>query len=437
MTSATDYQPGAASESIQYVLVGYSGDLLTYLDLFLPADSVLVVEEPEVIRNRGAQERVADFRCVVGILAAPAQDEDSAEKLPSEVSMPPHVRAVVPAHDYAVVAAASLAQAWGRPGAGIDAARVFRDKSLLRETAGKAGIAQPEWLLACSAAEVADFRAKAGGRCVIKPTNRQSSEGVQLLGPDDDVAAAWDYALAGGGRGTVMRAEHFTHARCLVERMLDGPEMSAELLLQDGQVRFFNATLKRVLPGRHPVEMGHVVPGPDAGGVSDRLKESMCALAEAAGFSSGLMHGEWIIEDGVPQLVECAGRLPGDHIHKLIELAYDWDLLRNWFAVLQGDPPVALSAPVRGSAIRFLSAPPGRVHAIHGVDQARTLRGVHSVAVQVAAGDTVEAVRSSWERLGYVIATGADGAAAERVSADAQQLVTIETLLPPEASRHP
>ncbi|MEU2777987.1 alkaline phosphatase family protein, partial [Streptomyces sp. NPDC007162] len=39
--------------------------------------------------------------------------------------------------------------------------------------------------------------------------------------------------------------------------------------------------------------------------LADAFTVCMLALARASGFRTGVMHGEWIIEDGVPHLVEC------------------------------------------------------------------------------------------------------------------------------------
>ncbi|MEU3653414.1 ATP-grasp domain-containing protein [Streptomyces sp. NPDC032161] len=415
-------------DDIQYLLVGYSADLLADLDGLLPERSVAVIETPEVIEARGVRERIGAVRCLADVIAAPTQDEANAARLVSEIPRPARIRAVVPAGDYGVVAAAALAAAWGLPGAGPDAAPVFRDKALLRRTAGTAGIAQPEWRVVTGPEEVAEFRAGGDGSCVLKPTNRQASVGVQILPPDADTATAW--ALTAGAEEQMFRPGESGGSRYLAERLLRGPEVSAEVLVRDGEITFFNSTTKDVLPGRHPVEMGHVVPGQESDEVAARLAAGMRALVEAAKFSTGVLHGEWIVVDGVPHLVECAARLPGDYIVELVEMAYDWSLLRGFLAVLEGRHADPAPPAVRGAAIRYLSAEPGEVREVRGAERAGAVDGVREVLVRVRGGDTVETVTSSWKRPGHVIATGADGPAAVGAAERARAALTIETHRP-------
>lgn len=409
-----------------YVVVGYSADLLADLDALMPPGSVIVVEEPDVIETRHVRECIGEVSCLGQVVAAPTQDEANADRLISLIRRPAGTQAIIPANDYGVVAAATLAQAWGLPGAGSSAARVLRDKALLRQRAERAGVAQPAWRTVHSADEVAQFRADGDGTCVLKPTNRQASVGVQILEPETDMATAW--ALTAGAEERMFRPSHATNAGFLVERRMRGPEMSAEALVSNQEIVFFNATAKAVLPGRHPVEMGHMVPALDDDEVNARLKAGMRALVEVTGFASGALHGEWIIVDKIPHLVECGARLPGDCIVELIELAYDWSLLRGLVGVLSGHGVNPAPAPVRGAAIRFLSASPGRVVEVHGAREAAELDGVHDVLVRVSAADTVEPVISSWQRPGHVIATGVDGPHAARVAAEAVARITVDTV---------
>jgi biotin carboxylase len=418
-------EAGPDLDAVRYLLVGYSADLLVDLDGFLPERSVAVVETPDVIEARGVRGQVGAVRCLAAVLAAPIQDEANAVRLVGLVPRPPRIGAVVPASDYGVVAAATLAAAWGLPGAGPDAAPVFRDKAELRRTAGGAGIAQPEWRLVTGPEEVAAFRAGGDGTCVLKPTNRQASVGVQILPPDADVFAAW--ALTAGAEEQMFRPGDAGGSRYLAERLLRGPEVSAEVLVRDGRTVFFNTTAKDVQPGRHPVETGHVVPGPVTEEVAAALAAGMRALVEATKFGSGVLHGEWIVVDGVPHLVECAARLPGDYIVELIAMAYDWSLLHGFLAVLEGRAADPAPPAARGAAIRYLSAAPGTVDAVDGVEQARAVPGVCDVLVRVAPGDTVEPVTSSWKRPGHVIATAPDAPSAARVAEQARAALTIAT----------
>ncbi|MEY9933106.1 biotin carboxylase [Catenulispora sp. GP43] len=393
-----------------HLAVGFSKGLMSDFDRCLPAGSVAVVEEPDVIGARRVAERLAAHPSTAVLVPAPIHAEADPDGVIAALARVGGIKAVIPAVEYGVVAAAAVAAHRGLPGAGLTAARVLRDKVELRTRADAAGLPQPRWREAESPDDVAAFLG-AAGRCVLKPANRQASLGVVILAPGDDVAAAWSQA------STVseprMRAERGTPRRHLVEEYLAGPEISAEALVDSGEVVFTNVTAKTVLPGPWPVELGHVVPAPLPDRVADDISDLMGALAEAVGFGTGVLHAEWILLDGHrPHLVECAGRLPGDSIDELIDLAYGGSIAADFIALLEGSRPARPRIPARAAAIRFLSGDDGVVERIDGLDEAVLGEGVHEAVVSAVPGDVLRRPTSSWDRVGHVIATGQDAQAA-------------------------
>ncbi|MEX0168499.1 ATP-grasp domain-containing protein [Streptomyces sp. LMG1-1-1.1] len=417
------------TDTVTHVLVGYGAWILPELEERLPERSVLILEEPSVIAARGAQELAARFRCVAALIEAPTQDEEHPERLVAALPRPQNVRAVIPAVEYAVVAAAALADSWGLPGAGLPAARVFRDKARLRTVADEAGIPQPRWASVHGPDAVERFRAEHGAACVIKPANRQASLGVQLLEPEDDAHALWEHTA--GASESRQRAPYEGADRYLVEQRVYGPEVSVEALVHQGVVGFRNVTAKTVQGSRHPVELAHAVPAALPAATEAALHDAVQQLATAAGFQDGVLHAEWILGDGGPYLVECAARLPGDGISVLISLAYGGNFVADLLGLLEGHGPVPSRDPVAGAAVRFLSAAPGLVEAVQGEEEARQAKGVHQVQLAVAAGDTVKPTTSSWERAGQIIAIGADGPEAAANALAAADRITVRSVEAP------
>lgn len=410
--------------AISHVVVGYSAAMLADLDRLLPAGSVLVLEEPEIAQRRDAERQLERFPCVARLETVPTQDEHNATKLAALVERPPAVRAVLPGLEYGVVAVAALAQAWGLPGCGPTAAAALRDKSELRRLAGQAGIRQPDWQVVADHEGIARFRSAHGGQCVIKPTKLQASVGVQLLGPHDDLAEAWAATVAADERH--LRVSGSGIGACLAEERLHGAEVSVEALVANGKIFFWNVTAKHLYPGRYPVELGHVVPAGVEEAVESELRAMMEALIRATAFDTGIMHSEWILADGRPHLVECAGRIPGDRIPRLIDLAYRTDLVAGLVSLMEGDVTTIDARPQAAAAIRFLAPPRGRIVGVSGLDEAAAVDGVVDVVVSVQPGATVAELTSSWARAGHVLATGPDGAAAWRNVCAAAEAVRFE-----------
>lgn len=411
---------------VTHVLCGFSKGLVSDLDDLLPAGSVLILEDEHVAATRDAHRRAARHPCVARVAHAPVQNERDPSQVVQALARPEHVAAVIPATEYGVVAAAALAHAWKLPGAGPRAATILRDKTALRVHADSAGLPQPCWQSALSTGDVLEFRSRHGGRCVLKPANLQASLGVRLLDADDDVASAWEATI--GATEPKMRSPHAEPGRFLVEEWLPGPEVSVECLVGEGKLLFLNITEKLLHPGSSPVESGHTVPASLPSSVVDELTRLMRLLIDSTAFGSGVLHAEWILVDGVrPHLVECAGRLPGDSIDLLIDLAYGGRITADLLAVLSGGSRPPRDTGPKGAAIRFLSARPGVVRSVAGLAESRAADGVREVELDVETGTSVTAPRSSWDRLGHVLATGDDGAQAARNAAAAAALIDIRT----------
>ncbi|MDX5565514.1 ATP-grasp domain-containing protein [Streptomyces sp. ID05-04B] len=398
-----------APETVTHVMAGFGAALLPDLDRCLPPRSLLVVEEPDVVAARDLDRRATAHPCVAGILTAPIHEEDDLSAVLAAVPRPRNVRAVLPGVEYGVSAAAALADHWGLPGAGPAAARVLRDKALLREVCERSGVPQPRWRRATCAADVRSFRDQEVRGCVLKPANRQGSLGVQLLDPTDDLDEAWRHTVEADEPR--LRARRPLPASFLVEERVDGPEISVECVVHEGRVLFRNVTAKDVRPGRHPVEMGHRVPADLPPGVPERVASAMERLVAATGFRTGVLHAEWILRDGAkPVLVECAGRVPGDCIHELIDLAHGGSLVADLLTVLSGSTDVPHREPHRHAAIRFLNCPPGTVLSVTGTQEAAEPEEVVKVHVATAPGKETGIVSNSHERAGYVVVTGRDSA---------------------------
>ena len=404
-------------------MVGFNEAYLRSIDARVPQHSVVVLEEPDIIRKRGLAEKATPFGCLAGIVPAEYQQAPAFLEVGTAIHQASGFEAVVPGLEYGVQAAAALATKFGLPGATEGAAAILRDKALLRATTARAGVRNPRWAHAGSAKDIVAFGR--GGPVVVKPANREASVGVRVLdasGPAD-AAAAWQATVTAREYGQVPDRELSWHY--LVEERLRGPEYSVEALVRDGEVIFANVTEKAVIPGQLPVELGHCMPAD--GGTPGVWSRCLRTLVDAVEFGTGMLHAEWILTADGPALVECAGRCPGDRIADLIDLAYGTRIRVALIELLAGRPVTLPREPLRGSAIRFITAPSGRVVRVDGVDAALAMPGVHDVSVRLAAGAEAKPWLSSWDRPGHVLATGVDASQARQRAEAAAAAVRIVT----------
>lgn len=417
--------PDAGEPTAQVVFVGYNAAYLRVVDGHLPAGSVVVLEEPDIIRKRGLADAAGRFACLDRIVPAPYQQSDEFVGVAAGLTADRPVAAVVPGLEYAVPAAAALAEKLGLPGAGERAARALRDKIRLREVAGAGGVRNPRWREAHGPDDIVAFAD--GAAVVVKPANRQASVGVQLLDSVDVASAELAWQRTSSASEYEQVPDRALTWRFLVEERLRGPEFSTEALVRDGEIVFANVTAKTVIPGPYPVELGHLLPAPLDEATQAAFDTAIHDLVAALGFGTGILHAEWILTGEGPALVECAGRCPGDHIVDLVDIAYDTTIRLTLIDLLAGRPVTLPSRAARTASIRFLAAPPGTVTEVTGTDTAAELPGVVDVEVDVAPGAQIRAWASSWDRAGHVIVTGPDPTTTGERLAAATAAVRITT----------
>lgn len=404
------------------LLVGYS---LAWQEVMAGAtDPVLFVEEPDVARKRNVDEHLAGSDAE--LIRWEYQLAGAADRFyGAHRDLDPI--AILPGVEYAVPFAARLAERYGVPGATFGAATLLSDKALLRTVTRAAGIPNPASVHVQSPDEVRAFMRACDGPIVLKPANRQASVGTQVIRDLDAIDRAWDecthmdegiYA-PDRGKALVMLAEQF----------VAGDEFSVELLVRDGEPLFANVTEKHLFDGPRPIELGHAVPAPIPPALTELLIAQTRDVLDAVGFESGFAHCEWIVMRGVPYLVECAGRMPGDLIVPMIDRAWGTDMVAAFATVMRGELPAPLpgEAPA-GSGVIFIRADPGEVVRVSGVEAARALDGVLSADVLVAPGDRVNELRSSWDRVGWVYATAGSPEDALELARRAAALITVDVL---------
>ncbi|WP_327134576.1 ATP-grasp domain-containing protein [Streptomyces sp. NBC_01343] len=416
-------QPRTATGPV--LIVGFVGVTLAAIGEFQPDDSVIYIEEPDVVRKRHVREQLDGVAFVRGLIEweyhLPGKADEFHNAHPDLAPV-----AIVPAIEYATPFAARLAERYGLPGSGLGAAQILRDKALLRQVSAAAGIANPASVRVNGPDGVREFLGGRDGPVVLKPANRQAAVGTRVIRDPAEVERAWaDCLVQDEG---VFVPDRPMELSMLAEEYLDGPEFSVEMLVRDGHPLFVNVTGKQLFPGPHPVEMAHIVPADIPQELARTLGAQTARVVAAVGFRDGIVHCEWIVSGGVPHLVECAGRLAGGGIVDTIQLAYPVELMRSYYAVLRGEePPAGLPRRAKGAAaVRFLAAGPGRVAAVHGVEDARRVDGVFLVAVTAEPGDRFTGLRHSWDRAGIVMATADSSAEALRRAEAAAAAVRID-----------
>lgn len=288
-----------------------------------------------------------------------------------------------------VVAAALAQQRHGLRGPSLHAAVVSRNKALQRALFGAHGVPQPEYLHVARLGEARDWMRR-HLPVVVKPLSLSGSQGVELIRTPEEVE---DVVARRAGEGQL-----------LVETAVEGPEFSWEALVREGEVLFENVTAKETTPPPYFVELVHRC-GHDLGPESAaQVRELTSGVLRALGMDTGLVHLEFRMSATGPVLMEVAVRTPGDYLPDAIGLTFGFDLYEAMVLLSVGLPLPALpERPVSHAATVFLTAAPGTITGIEGLDEVRAHPAVVRVRPRKGVGDTVQPLTSSGRRLGHVL----------------------------------
>jgi biotin carboxylase len=322
------------------------------------------------------------------------------------------------------VTVAAVAEALRLPGPSLTTARLASDKLAMKDCLVAAGVPVP-WY---SAVESADALERVAGEAqfplIVKPVDSRGARGVIRLLPGVDRHWAYEAAATESPSGRVM-----------VERYIEGPQVSAESVVISGRTTTIGLSdrnyelLDRFAP--YVIEDGGELPSCLPPATLDAIGVLMGRAAAALGVWHGTVKGDIVVgEDGI-RVIEIAVRLSGGYFctHE-IPLATGVNFLEAAIKIALGEEPRPEDLVPKwshGVAQRYLFPNPGVVHAVDGVAEAARAEGVALLEVRVSPGDRVVAATSHPRRAGVVIATADTREAAVRRAVTAATRVRIVT----------
>jgi biotin carboxylase len=329
------------------------------------------------------------------------------------------IEGVFTAADVAVPTAAFLAAEMGLPGYSPAVAAQATNKLSMRRRSEEIGLKCPWFRPVRSVAEASALAAALSFPAIVKPVDNCSSRGVRFVAAPDGLAAAVAEALDASRAG-----------EALIEEFLVGTEGSVEALVQDGRVVVLGACdkTKSALPYRYDLELRY--PGAYDAATRRDVDALAMRIAEGFGIADGILHIEFLVAADTRHvyLIEFAVRGCGSKVctHLMPRLT-GIDVVRVLIRQAFGLSTASLD-PARHlhGALHFLMFPPGRVTAVRGVDEARSLPGVIDACVERVAGETIDEVRDGRSRPGHLLVSGATAADVQRTIAGVRDLIEID-----------
>jgi biotin carboxylase len=298
---------------------------------------------------------------------------------------------------------AAVAEALGLPGPSTRSAHLASDKLAMKDRFTEAGVAVPWYAAVDSPTALALVSAREPGRLIVKPVDSRGARGVVRLLRGVDPAWAFHQAAIESPTGRVM-----------VERFVDGPQVSTESVVVDGRCITVGLSdrnyefLDRFAP--FVIENGGDLPTRMPADVVARIGTLVADAAAALGIVHGTVKGDIVVGPDGPMVIELAARLSGGLFctHE-IPLATGVNLVEAAIRLALGERPAATDLEPRwsrGVAQRYLFPQPGTVVAVEGADEAAKAEGVALLETTVARGTLVRPMTSHVARGGVVITVG-------------------------------
>lgn len=334
-----------------------------------------------------------------------------------------HADAIYPSAEVGVEAAAAAAQRLGLPGITAETARKVRHKGEMRRALQEQGInSNPPFAVVSNMSEANDAAALIGFPLVVKPADGQASRSVASVLREDELEAAVSSAL-----------DTSYCAEAVIERFMEGEEVSVEGVVFDGEVMHAAITAKiRSEPPRR-FDLGIYLPADLTADQAESAEKLTAQCLRAIGFTNGSTHTEVIFTEEGPRLVEIAGRLGGGRIPTdLVPLVYGVDLATESIRTCMGDKPDLEHRHTRGAALLWFTPPAGRLTKAPSLDPAKEIPGVEDVVWYVNEGDAlprpIDCV--SRDKIGYVMTSGSTAQEAVATARTAKQVVerTLEVV---------
>lgn len=269
--------------------------------------------------------------------------------------------------DIAVRTEAYVSEKLGLPGISYDCARIFTDKSLMRDRCEELGIPTIRYKSTGDIEVVKDFFRSIGGNAILKPVDNQGSRGVYRIESGEDIDRHFGEAVS------------FSKSKkVIIEEFIDGAEFEVDSIVFDYKesTLIYGDVIPFDIPGVFAAKI-RMYPSAADDEIVQRLLKYNSDVVTGFGLRQGLTHSEYIVDkNGQPYLLEAAARGGGGFISShIVKLRTGIDtatfLIKLALGEIDGLPEV-VSLPNVSCYVAFF-LPEGTVTSVEGLEEAKAL----------------------------------------------------------------
>lgn len=313
------------------------------------------------------------------------------------------IDAVLAVNDAGVNTAAFVCEKMGLIFHSLEVAINCTDKGYMRDCWRTKGLSQPDYIIINGSSEIYEKVINFGFPCVLKPCLNWGSKGVSIVKDKKDLNKAIDFV-----------EKNDRNDRFIIERFINGTEVTVEGLVQNGSVGILACSDKEhqdhsmfriAMALNYPARLTQIQ--------ENILRDLIVKAVGALGIVNGAFHAECLISDEDVFLVEMGGRPGGGHIFGyIVEVVSGINMPINLAKILLGLNAEIYPKCQKGSCYKFFSPPPGVFRAVFNLEEARKSVGILDLGFNMKQGSIVGPISNDADRPGYIVASGEDRNAA-------------------------
>ena len=320
---------------------------------------------------------------------------------------------------------ASVAHALGVPGIPPEVALHATNKYLMRCRLSDYGIPCPRFFIAHTLDEARERAQHIGYPLVIKPVDNMGARGVRRIDDEDELRETFPKSIAYSG--------NYSEAAVILEEYMDGNEISMDTLVdENGNIHLLTVADRHIIFPPYFIEMGHSIPSVLSQRTIHHAFEVMKQAIRAIGITRGAAKVYMKITPTGPMICEMTARLSGGfHSQYTDPLATGMHSIKAALDIALGNPLDIrdITPQFSHAAIeRALLPVPGKITAIEGIENARTIDGIFDVFITCNVGDVIAPFMNNVGKAGHIIAFGRDREKAEAAYRKARDVIHIKTV---------
>lgn len=301
--------------------------------------------------------------------------------------------------DIAVPTVAYISEKLGLKGIGVEKAKLFTNKYLMRDFCKNNDYPTPDYMLCETSEQALDFFKKYK-KIIIKPLDSQSSRGVFTIETEDELKKLFEETRNFSNSEKMVLAEEFIEGtEFTVDGIIADKKHSSLAISQKKHYKEFPNVASELYFTQTNLEFDY-----------DILKKQHNSMIEDMGLPYGLTHAEYIFSNGKFYLVEVAARGGGTNISGIIvKYMSGIDNMELLLRLALGEDVSAKEIEYNIQSnkyciLKFFDFPTGKVKKIDGEDFLKNNSNILDYRLNFKVGDVLHSPVDDSKRVGHYIA---------------------------------